>query len=236
MTWADEIIVLDSKSTDKTRQIAKKYATKVLLHDFRDYASQKQAAIDACSSRWILEVDADEVVPEALRKEIQQLQEHPEKMNLYAAYIITRQEYFLKKPLMISKIPRLYKKQSVHYTGEIHERLAITGAVGSLQHPLLHESDTYETIADRITKINAYTKKESELIFLKNPGIFGTLFKMLTVPILYFTWQYIFQRLVFKGYRGLIWSLLTAYYHFLIYAKVYEYIYKQKHFSQHDHP
>lgn len=232
LAWVDELIIVDSCSTDKTIQIAKKFTKKIYKREFRGYGPQKQAAINMCSNIWILEIDADEVVPEELKKEILSLLENPLSLHEYAAYTITRQEYFMKKPLMRSTILRLYKKGAVLYTGDIHERLKITGKTGKLKHLLIHEADRYETIAKRIDKINEYTKKEAEIKYKeKKWNILKVLGAMIFVPFVYFAWLYIGKGLVFKGYRGLIWSLLTLYYHFLIYAKIYEYIYKEKHGS-----
>src|SRR3989338_672623 len=229
VAWAEEIVIVDSKSTDKTVAIAKKYTKRIYTKTFDGYGQQKQAAIDKCTHDWILEVDADEIITKQLHEEIQQLQENPEKMNKCAAYTVTRQEYFLKKPLMTSKIPRLYRKQNVQYRGEIHERLKINGKTKHLSGKIEHESDKYDTIAKRVDKINEYTKREAEKrIKEESWGICKVLIKMAIMPWGYFCWLYLRKGLVWKGYRGLIWSLLTAYYHFLIYAKIYEYIYKTK--------
>ncbi|MBI5072603.1 glycosyltransferase family 2 protein, partial [Candidatus Woesearchaeota archaeon] len=228
LSFADEIVVLDSGSTDATVSLTKKFTKKIFTQKFEGYGPQKQAAIDKCSNDWILEVDADEIVTPELALEIKQLLSSPQKLEQHAAYTLVRQEFFLGKPLMRSSILRLYRKDSVHYTELLHEKLIVQGSIGKLRHMILHESDKYETIANRITKINLYTKKEAEIICGQNPSLLLTLFNMFTLPFIYFSWQYFFQWLIFKGYRGLIWSLLTAYYHFLIHAKVYEYIYKQK--------
>ncbi|MEK6921251.1 MAG: glycosyltransferase family 2 protein, partial [Nanoarchaeota archaeon] len=229
LTWADERVIVDSNSTDKTAEIAKKYTKKIYKRQFDGYGQQKQAAINKCTHDWILEVDADEVITKELQEEIQQLQKNPEKMNKHAAYNITRQEYFLKKPLMRSKIPRLYKKQSVQYKGEIHEYLEIKGSRGYLKGKIEHESDNYDTIAKRVDKINEYTKREVEIKIKQGSwSIWKVLVKMAIMPLGYFCWLYVRKGLMWKGYRGLIWSLLTAYYHFLIYAKIYEYIYKTR--------
>ncbi len=228
--WTDEIVIVDSNSTDKTIAIAKKYTKKIIKKEFNGYGQQKQAAIERCTHNWILEIDADEIVTQELKKEIKTLQENPEKMNSVSAYIITRQEYFLKKPLMISKIPRLYKKSMVHYKGTIHEYLEIKGKRRSLKGRILHESDKYDSIVKRIDKINDYTRIEAEQrLKEKRWTTIKIVVSMIVIPLCYFFWLYIRKRLFLKGYRGIIWSLLTAYYHFLIYAKVYEYIYKEKH-------
>lgn len=225
--WANEIVIIDSNSTDKTVAIAKKYTKKIYKKEFEGYGPQKQAAIEKCGNDWILEVDADEVISKELQEEIQRLQENPKQMNKYAAYTITRQEYFLKKPLMTSKIPRLYKKQNVKYTSQIHEHLHVNGKIGHLKGKIEHESDKYDTIEKRVDKINEYTKIEAEKrIKEESWTVCKVLVKMTIIPGGYFCWLYLRKGLISRGYRGLIWSLLTAYYHFLIYAKVYEHIYK----------
>jgi glycosyltransferase involved in cell wall biosynthesis len=233
LTWVDELIVLDSYSTDKTIEIAKKFTKKVFKKTFEGYGSQKQAAIDKCSNAWILEVDADEIIPNLLREEIEALLHNPEQLNKNAGYTITRQEYFLKKPLMTSKIVRLYRKDAIKYYKEIHEVLNVNGSIGRLKQNMIHEADNYDTIAKRIDKINEYTKKEAEIRYKeKKWSVVTVLCAMIVVPWIYFIWMYICKHLIFKGYRGIIWSFLTSYYHFLIYAKIYEYIYKEKHSTE----
>src|SRR3989338_8692215 len=81
VAWADEIIVLDSYSTDKTESIAKKYTKKFYKKEFAGYGEQKQAAINKCTNNWILEVDADEIITEELKEELQRLQKNREKLE-----------------------------------------------------------------------------------------------------------------------------------------------------------
>ncbi len=230
LKWAEEIIILDSYSTDKTVEIAKKFTKKIYKKKFEGYGPQKQAAINRCTNQWILEVDADEIIPEQLKKEIENLLNDKERLNQYTVYQIKRQEYFLKKHLMTSKVVRFYKKEHVQYNGIIHEKLKVKGEIGTLQNKIEHEADKYDSIAKRIDKINEYTKTEAEILYKeKHWNIPTVLWFMITMPLCYFLWMYFRKGLIFNGYRGLIWSILTYYYHFLIYAKVYEYIYKEKH-------
>ncbi len=229
LTWVDELVVVDSYSSDRTVEIVKKFTKKVFKKKFEGYGPQKQAAIDKCSNLWILEVDADEIILDRLKEEILSLLKRPALLNRYSAYTIIRQEYFLKKSLMTSRIPRLYKKDSVKYHKDIHEELKINGKIGKLKQKMIHEADKYDTIAKRIDKINEYTRKEAEIQYHNQQwNVPKILAAMILVPPIYFFWLYIAKWLIFKGYRGLIWSLLTYYYHFLIYAKIYEYIYKEK--------
>ncbi|MFA6888325.1 MAG: glycosyltransferase family 2 protein [Candidatus Woesearchaeota archaeon] len=229
VSWADEIIIVDSESTDKTKEIAKKITKKIYNNTFKGYGPQKQIAINKCTNKWILEVDADEIITEKLKNEILNLLKTPVILNKCVAYTIIRQEYFLKKKLMTSKIPRLYKKDAVQYNKLIHEELKIKGKIGKLKQKIIHEADSYNTIAKQIDKINEYTKKEAEIKYTeKKWNIPKIVCYIIIIPPTYFTWLYIGKGLILKGYRGLIWSLLTYYYHFLIYAKIYEYIYKEK--------
>ena len=228
LSFADEIIVLDSGSTDATVAAAKKFTKKIFTRKFDGYGPQKQAAIDKCSHSWILEVDADEIVTPKLAAEIQRLLSTSPQLEQHAAYTLVRAEFFMGKPLMKSVIARLYQKNKVSYHELIHEKLTIRGSVGKLHGLLLHESDQYETLADRIQKNNVYTTREAQRLFASYPSLFSVVLKMLVVPFVYFFWLYLGKGLIFRWKRGLIWCLLTAHYHFLVYAKVYEYIYKQK--------
>ncbi len=233
LRWVDELVVLDSKSTDNTLKKVRKYTDKIFFREFDGYGPQKQAAIDKCTNNWILEIDADERVTKELQEEIEKLQ-NSEQMNRHAAYTIQRQEYFLNKKLMVSRIPRLYKKEKVRYMGNVHEKLEIKGSIGHIKNKIEHESDKYESIAKRVEKINEYTKKEAEYRTKKQQWTTAkALLYMIIVPVCYFIWLYIRKVLILKGYRGLIWSLLAAYYHFLIYAKIYEHIYKMKNDTRH---
>jgi glycosyltransferase involved in cell wall biosynthesis len=227
LDWTDELIILDSNSTDKTRKIAKKFTKKMFKRSFTNYADQKQAAINKCTNEWVLEVDADEVITQKLKDEIQTLMQDPTNLNKHVAYKITRQEYFLKKKLMTTEIVRLYRKDKVQYTGEIHERLIVEGSIGDLKQKIIHESDKYETIGDRIKKINNYTTKEAAQL-PPNKSAFWAITKMIIEPPIYAAWLYLGKGLWKKGKEGIIWCILALYYHFLIYAKYYEHIYKQK--------
>ena len=230
VAWADEIIVLDSYSTDKTENIAKKFTKKFYKKEFEGYGQQKQAAIDKCTNNWVLEVDADEIITEELKEEIEALQKNREKLEQYSAYKITRREYFLAKYLMASTIIRLYKKDKVQYKGTIHETVDVTGPIGELRGKIEHEADKYDTIEKRVEKNNNYTMLEAKRLYEEQGkrSIIYACCMMVLKPALYSTWLYFGKGLIWKGYRGIIWCLLTGHYHFLIYAKLYEHIYKAK--------
>ncbi len=229
LKWIDEIVLMDSYSEDKTVSIAKKFTKKIYKKEFKGYAEQKQAAIDKCSNELVLEIDADEIVSDELKEEIKELLQNQYILNRYDAFIITREEFFLGKPLMTSKIIRLYKKNKIKYQGVIHEKIQVSGAIGKLKKHIIHDSDKYETIADRIEKINSYTAKEVEKKIKeeRRMPLVKIILLMICEPIVYAMWLYVWKGVWRRGKRGIIWCLLTGYYHFLIYAKYYEYVYKE---------
>ena len=229
LVWVDELIVVDSYITDRTEPIVKKYTKKIFKKEFQGYGQQKQYAIEKCSNQWILEVDADEIVTAELKQEIEKLLEKKEELNQYVAYCVKRQEYFLKKPLMRTKIVRLYKKDAVHYENEIHESLIVKGTKGMLKNMLEHEADKYDSIAKRVEKNNEYTKREAAMRLKKREwNVYQVLWRMIVMPLIYGFWLGVGKGLFLKGKRGLIWCILTIHYHFLVYAKMYESIYKSK--------
>lgn len=230
VTWADEIIILDSYSTDKTEAIAKRFIKKIYKKEFEGYGQQKQAAIDKCTNSWILEIDADEVVTKELEEEIKELLRNEERLGKNNAYKITRKEYFMGEYLMSSKIIRFYRKDKIKYKGTIHEKVDVSGSIGDLKGKIEHEADKYDSIAKRIEKNNKYTMIEAQFLYKekRRRSVFYACCMMLIQPFIYSVWLYVKKGLILRGYRGVIWCMITAHYHFLIYAKLYEYIYKAK--------
>ncbi|CAL7960779.1 (heptosyl)LPS beta-1,4-glucosyltransferase [Gammaproteobacteria bacterium] len=158
--WTDEIIILDSGSTDNTLAICKKYAPKIKIYttDWPGFGKQKNRALAFATSAWILSIDADERVTPDLKQEILQ------KLNNtnYTAYKIPRLNYFLGKQIKYcfgnnTDAPiRLVKKDCGKFSDDIiHERLIVNGATDRLQNKLQHFS--FGSIEELINKINSYS-------------------------------------------------------------------------------
>lgn len=158
--WTDEIIVLDSGSTDKTLDICKKYAPKVKTYaaDWPGFGKQKNRALELATSTWVLSIDADERATPELKQEILR------KLNdtNCVAYNIPRLNYFLGRPIKYcfgnnNDAPiRLIKKDCGKFTDDIiHERLIANGPTSKLQNKLQHFS--FSSIEELINKINNYS-------------------------------------------------------------------------------
>ncbi len=156
---ADEIVVVDGGSTDRTPQIARKFKAKVIRTTNPPiFHINKQKALDACTGEWILQMDADEVVSKELQKEIRDTIEHNPKEN---GFYLSRKNYFLghwfrKGGQYPDYVIRLLRRGKGWFPSKsVHEQIVIEDDVGYLKHPLLHYS--VRTIDEYWKKADAYT-------------------------------------------------------------------------------
>ncbi|MDC4204090.1 MAG: glycosyltransferase family 2 protein [Candidatus Manganitrophus sp.] len=221
LAWADEIVVVDSGSTDRTVEIARKYTEKVFHHVWSGYADQKNWAIDQASHPWILSVDADERVPKALQEEIKQVLGSP---SPYAGYLIPRKNFFLGRWIRHGgwspdHVLRLFKRESGRF-GErkVHESIRLTGPVGTLESPLEHY--TYRSMEDYFDRMDRYSTLAAEEMFEQGKRANG-------IDLFLRPWA-TFIKMVFlrQGFRdgidGLLLGRLYSVYTFSKYAKLYK--------------
>jgi len=158
ITWADEIVVLDTGSKDKTIQIAEQAGCKVFESAWLGFGKCKQIAVDYCSHDWILSLDADEVVSPELEKRIKELIHSQAK---YAGYRVKRKSFYLNKRIdhcgwNHDYTLRLFRKDRGHFnTKMVHESVQIQGEIGYIEEHLLHY--TYPTINSHLTKMILYS-------------------------------------------------------------------------------
>ena len=211
--WCDEIIVVDSCSTDKTVEICKQYSNcKVFIQPFLGYGSQKKYAIDLASNNWVINIDADEVLTNELSKEIQNILAKDE--IVFTGFHVPITHVFLGK---IFKFGREYKHYHLRMfnknfgnfnADKVHERLVVDGIKAKLNEQLLHYS--YASIHHYFEKFNEYTTIAAQHMLKRNKKAskFGVFLKF---PFSFF--KYYFLDLNFmNGYAGFVWSLFSAYY------------------------
>jgi glycosyltransferase involved in cell wall biosynthesis len=150
--WANEIIVVDSLSTDFTVEIAKQYTHKVYQNPFPGFAAQKNFAAEKASGNWILQLDADECVPPPLRDEILSVITAPDACDLY---YIPRRNYWLGHWIRHGGwypdyAPRLFRRCRGHWEGFTHERFVVAGRTGVLKNDLIH--DNLKTVHEHVQK------------------------------------------------------------------------------------
>ncbi|HSI91312.1 MAG TPA: glycosyltransferase family 2 protein [Adhaeribacter sp.] len=220
--WADEIIVIDSFSTDETVAIAQGFAeVKVLQRIFDTHARQKNWAIAQAANPWIFVLDADERVPPELEQEIKLLLQ-TEPPNV--AYWISRQTYFMDKPVRYSgwqndKVIRLFRKDCRYAEVHVHEEIAAAGPVGQLKHKLVHY--TYTTIAQYLEKWDRYTTLSAKDRGRKTKEV--TLYHLALKPAVRFLRHYVLKLGFLDGKVGFIISYMAAVSVFMRYLKLWRF-------------
>ncbi len=216
--WADEIVVIDSFSTDRTVDICREYTEHVYQVPWHGYVEQKNIATEKTSHDWVLNIDADERVSEKLAKEIQDVLAG---LPQYAGCFMPRKAYYLGDWIHhCGWYPdyklRLFNKRGGKWIGKaLHEKVHVEGPTTSLHHDLYHY--TYEDISDHVQTMNTYT---SIAAAQKTGSISGT--GILLRTILTFFKKYFLKQGFRDGTRGIIVSLLSAFNVALKYAKLWE--------------
>jgi glycosyltransferase involved in cell wall biosynthesis len=220
VVWAREIIVVDSQSTDRTLELAKKYTGKIFVREWMGYAGSKNFALQQCTSGWILWLDADERVTPELASEIQlKVNTNDQK---YSAYEFARRAYFLGKWIKHSGwypgyVTRLFRREKVKFDDSaVHEKVVIEGEINRLNYDLLHFTD--ETLYHYLNKFNRYTTLAVE--DMQRAGKIFSLYDILIRPSFLFLKMYIFRRGFLDGMHGFVLALLSASYVFVKYAKL----------------
>lgn len=218
LNWVDEIIVMDSFSTDDTLAIAAKYKAQIYQHTYDYPAAQKNRAITKASCDWILLLDADEILSKDLILEIQTLLQN--KSNDTEAYWIYRKNYFMNQEIKHSgwagdKVVRLFRKSCRYKDERVHEEIDLKNKkVAYLKNKIIH--NTYKDLTHFTEKIVRYASyKATEY---KQKKINPSSYNMYIKPLIRLVKQYIFKAGFLDGKVGWIVSYLGAYEVFMRYA------------------
>ncbi len=219
--WADEIIVMDSGSTDRTAEICRRYTDKVYTRPFDDYASQKNAAVSRAAGKWILSLDADEEITSLLKNKIEKALQNSSGANGYRIRRRSRifGRFFRFSGTQADRPLRFFRKGAGRFEGTIHESLVLEGRTDSLDGELTHY--TYDSLKDYMSRFNRYTGMEAERFIRerhKAPGFFEIKIK----PWLIFFWLYLFQQGFRDGREGFQFCVLSAFYTFVKHLKHFE--------------
>lgn len=230
--WVSEIVVVDGSSTDKTVEIAEKYKAKVIISDNPPiFHINKQKAIDRCTSDWILQLDADEVVSKNLKNEIIEVINQQSTINnqqLINGYYLPRKNFLLGKwmrkgGLYPDSVIRLFKKGRGRFPCEsVHEQIEIDGKVDYLKNELIHNA--HPTFSEYLRKANTYTSLAAQRLSEEKLEInlITTLLYSIVVPIKTFFSLY-FRHLGFlDGFPGFVWAFFSALHHPIAYIKCWE--------------
>lgn len=212
--FADEIIVVDSKSTDNTVTIAEQAGCKVVSRTFDNFSNQKNYALEFATGEWILFVDADERIPHALKIEILDAI----SSNKHAGYKLNFPHFYMNRFLYhhSDNVLRLVKRTNCRFEGLVHEKLIINGSIGKLKNPVLHF--TYKGLQHYISKKDSYAWFQAEQMLKK--GKKATYFHLAFKPFYRFFSSYILRSGFKDGIPGLTVATINAYGVFSRYVKL----------------
>lgn len=220
--WADEIVVVDSRSSDNTVEIAKRHATRVETHDWAGYSAQRNYAAEIAANDWILALDADERVPPSLAAEIQHIMQ---KGPAAPGYRMPRVSFYLGRWIKGTDwYPdyqlRLYNRRVGQFNARrVHESVELSeGKPGTLHNALQHYP--YRDISDHVTSIDHYTTLAAEEWFAA--GRRTNPLDVVLHPPAAFLRNYVVRRGFLDGTAGFLISVLNSYYVFLKILKLWE--------------
>lgn len=231
-SWADEIVVVDGGSTDATVEIAGKFRAKVTVTTNPPiFHINKQKAVDLSTQKWVLQLDADELVSDELKKEISAVVRNERSGDTYEGYYLPRKNYFLgqwmkKGGQYPDYVIRLFRKGKGRFPSKsVHEQIAIDGNVGYLKNPLLHYP--YQTLREYFEKANRYSLLTARELGARSQKVTltATFGYMLVRPLLIFGTLYVRHAGFLDGTVGLLFALLSALQPPMAYIKYIRYFY-----------
>ncbi|MCG1036360.1 glycosyltransferase family 2 protein [Polaribacter sargassicola] len=217
--FADEIIVIDSFSTDNTVALAEKYNVKIIKRKFDDFSSQKNFAISKATNSWIYVLDADERVSKELREEILKAVKNPKD---FVGFSFNRDFYFMNKQIKFggysnNKVIRLFDKNFSRYNGSlVHEKIITDGKIGEIETPIKHYS--YKNFSHHLTKVQNYKELQAKELFAQ--GKKSSLFKIIVKPKTRFLTHYFFKLGFLDGFRGFVIAAIQSYGIFIKYVSL----------------
>lgn len=216
--WADEIIVVDSGSTDGTQAVCQQFGCKLVHADWQGFGIQKQRALDLASHDWVLSIDADERVSDELKQEILGAIQQSE----VDAYELPRSSSYCGKFIKHSGwtpdyVLRLFKREKAQFTEDlVHERIVVQGDIERLTNPLIHYS--FDNLEQVLSKVDQYSTLAAQQMY--DRGKRSTIGKALLRGFWAFIRTYFLRRGVLDGKHGLMLAISNAEGTYYKYAKL----------------
>ncbi len=221
VAWADEIVLVDAESTDKTVQVARDFTDRIWVRPWPGFAGQKNFALEQAAGDWVLSLDADEQVPAELRREIEAVLARGGPAD---GYQIARKNFFWGAWVRHGRLypdyqRRLFRRGRGRFVERaVHESVEIRGSVGRLESPLLHHS--YRSLEEFLQRSNRYSMLAAQEWLQSGRTVRAT--DLALRPMGRFLSMYLLHLGFLDGWRGFLLAALYAHYVFLRTAKAWE--------------
>lgn len=220
LKFADEIIVVDDNSTDRTIELAKQFDVRVLAHPLNgNFANQRNFALNAVHNSWVLFVDSDEFIGEKLKNEIINVTKNAE----FSGYFLKRVDIMWGQKILHGEVGevnllRLARKESGKWHGKVHETWKVRGKTGQLKNVLLHAP--HPTVSEFVEEINTYSSLRATE--LGEAGTNTSFIEIVLFPVGKFVSNYLFKQGYKDGVPGFLYAMLMSFHSFLVRAKLYD--------------
>lgn len=223
--WADEIIIVDDNSEDRTIEVVKSLSNKKIkvyskaLNE--DFSSQRNYALSKTTKEWVLFLDADERVTNELREEINWLIIGERNMSKYNGFYIQRKDVIFGKMLKYGetgkiKLLRLARKKAGIWYGKVHEQWQVDGKVSELEHSLIHYP--HQTIDEFLKEINFYTSLRAKELYQN--GVEVSFLDIVIYPKAKFILNYFINLGFLDGIEGFVFAIFMSFHSFLVRGKL----------------
>jgi glycosyltransferase involved in cell wall biosynthesis len=220
--WADEILVVDSFSTDGTLDICREFGARIIQHEYIQSSRQKNWAIPQCAHEWVLQIDTDEVLETGAREEIlKRIAAAPASVH---AFSLPRKNHVLGKWLTTANLypdlqTRVFRRDAGRFEDkEVHAHVTVPGSIEVLDHHLLHYGMT--SISKQLRNIDRYSRYQADELRKRGKRFHWT--QLAVRPPAVFAYYYFWRFGFTSGYRGLLVASLNATYDFWAHAKLWE--------------
>jgi glycosyltransferase involved in cell wall biosynthesis len=223
VTWADEIVIIDDDSEDRTLEIAREFTDKIYKHTMEGFGPQRNFGIDKAKGEWIYFVDADDRVTPELKDEILETIKNPS----FDAFMIYQKSSYLGKWIFncgwYAPAMKLMRRNMAKFSSDkAVEKPLVQGELGCLKSPVLHLG--YPDLSTHIRKISLYSQYEAEQIIKKGINIrwHNMWWYFILKPFAKFAQKYVYLKGYREGVHGFVLSGMNAFYVFLIYCVIWE--------------
>lgn len=223
LNWVDEIVVIDTGNTDKTNSIGRKYKARVVEYfSGKHFSDWRNKGLAVAKGEWILYLDADERVPESLKKEILQIVKSESSNNAYA---IPRRNFMFGQEMKHIGVPPDYQKRffKKHYLkgwkNEVHEEPIFEGELGHLDNAMIHIK--HESFSEMVDKTNMWSEIEAKLMFeADHPPM--NIPRFISAMVREFWQRMVLGKAFLDGKIGIMYALYQVFSRFVSYAKLWE--------------